>query len=102
MRLAGQAEDRCGGVRAVGLDSAQGAGGGLGERHCRRVRLILALLDRDAGRPVQPEFHVPQASAAASDRLRPPSAITPIIARSTAARARASDVRALAPDSASP
>ena len=31
----------------------------------------------------------PQASAAASDRLRPPSAITPMIARSTAARARA-------------
>ena len=44
---------------AVGLDSAQGAGGGLGERHCRRVRLmILALLDREAGRPVRPEFHV--------------------------------------------
>ena len=43
-RLAGQAEDRCGGVRAVGLDSAHGAGGGLGECHCRRVRLILALL----------------------------------------------------------
>ena len=31
----------------------------------------------------------PQASAAASDRLRPPSAITPMIARSTAARAAA-------------
>ena len=58
-RLAGQAEDRRGGVRAGGLDSAQGAGGGLGERHCRRVRLILALLDREAGRPVQPELHVP-------------------------------------------
>ena len=41
--------------------SLQGAGGGLGEYHCRRVRLILALLDREAGRPVQPEFHVPPA-----------------------------------------
>ena len=39
--------------------SRQDAGGGLGECHCRRVRLILALLDREAGRPVQPEFHVP-------------------------------------------
>ena len=61
-RLAGQAEDRCGGVRAVRLNVAQGAGGGLGERHCRRVRLILALLDREAGRPVRPEFHVTHGS----------------------------------------
>ena len=51
-RLAGQAEDRCGGVRVGGLDSAQGAGGGLGDRHDERFRLVLPLLDGDAGRAV--------------------------------------------------
>ena len=46
------------GHRAVELDFAQSAGGALGYRHDQESRLVLAFLDRDAGRAVRPELDV--------------------------------------------
>ena len=45
----------CGAVR---LNFAQGASGGLGDRHGRRLRLVLAPPDRDAGGSVRPPFDI--------------------------------------------
>ena len=63
-----------------------------------RLRLVLALLDRDASCSVRPEFHVvPQVRAAASERRRPPSAITPTIARLMVPRACAASADSMRP-----
>ena len=53
----------------------------------RGPRWFLPLLDRDAGRAVRPELDVAPCQGGGLQRLRPPSASTPMIARSTVARA---------------
>ena len=63
-----------------------------------RIQLAFALLDRDASCSIRPEFHVvPQVRAAAFERRRPPSAITPTIARSMVPRACAASADSMPP-----
>ena len=57
-RLSSQAEQCSSGVGVIRLNLPQGAGCGIGDGHCRRFRLLLALADVDAAYAVGPELDV--------------------------------------------
>ena len=87
--LADETEHRSLGISAGGPNLSQVPDGGRG--HCHRCRFHLVLSPCIVSRPV-PSAHSstsPQVRAAGSERLSPPSAWTPMLARSRAARLRA-------------
>ena len=87
--LADETEHRSLGINAGEPNLSQVPDGGRG--HCHRCRFHLVLSPCIVSRPV-PSAHSstsPQVRAAGSERLSPPSAWTPMLARSRAARLRA-------------